>query len=107
MLLIAWAMLMVNLAPPLAAIALIPKSGWWPVERARISEQTHEERAVAINRLFVANSTELWPTHFTAELLPGSSCVTSNATLNESCPAGGYSIISETMPNWNALSLET
>ncbi|KAI9774116.1 MAG: hypothetical protein M1840_005209 [Geoglossum simile] len=104
---ILWALVTVNVGPPMTAIAVIPKLGWWGVGEAKILKQSDKEESITIDRLFISNSTELWPNHLTADLIPDESCTTSNATLNETCPAAGYSAISETVPNWNPLSLES
>ncbi|KAI9761273.1 MAG: hypothetical protein M1840_001976 [Geoglossum simile] len=104
---ILWGLVTVNIGPPMAGIAIIPKIGWWGVAEAKILKQSDKEGRTAIDRLFISNSTELWPNHLTADLIPDESCTISNATLNETCPAGGYPAISEAMPNWNPLMSES
>jgi hypothetical protein len=103
--LIVWALLTVNLAHAMAAIAVVPKPGWWDVGKASTQKESKKENTTTLDRIFISNSTELWPAHLTAGLVPDGSCTTSNATFNESCPAGGYPTISETTPNWNAMAM--
>jgi hypothetical protein len=58
---------------------------------------------------YVTNSSELWPPHLTTSQLPDGSgeCLTATAVQNESCPAGGFGLIVETIANFDALLLSS
>lgn len=92
--LIGMSIVLVYFATPMAAILIVPKPSWWSAPLKQTNNTFIDD--------FVANSSELWPVHLTQSFIPDLSCFNSSALLNETCPAGGYSSIAETVPNWQA-----
>jgi len=80
---------------PCTALNFFPLNKPW--NNVLLNMSIQEEEAY-----IVADHTEIYPTHLNLLSLSDSSCLSSDALQNESCPAGGYSTILETLPNWNA-----
>jgi hypothetical protein len=110
--LIALAVFLVNIANPSAAIAILPKSGWWPVPPSILSSGLNY---TSVGAFYITNSTSVWPDEVSASYLPtdepGGDCLSSWAVLEASCPAAGYLPVTEALLNdgfqsngwWNVL----
>jgi hypothetical protein len=117
-LVIALSVFLINIAGPSAAIAVIPKAGWWPVPPnilwSGLSYST-------VDAFYITNTTSIWPEEVSASYLPanepGGDCLSSLAIIEDSCPAAGYFPVTEALLNdafqsngyWNVLlsSLDT
>lgn len=107
------AVFLINIAGPSAAIAVIPKAGWWPVPTDVLWSGLDYN---TIGAFYITNTTSIWPEEVSASYLPTNEptgdCLTSWAIIEESCPAAGYLPVTEALLNdefqsnglWNVLS---
>jgi hypothetical protein len=100
--LILLAVFLMNIAGPSAAIAVIPKLGWWSVPP---SLQWAGFGYNSVGAFYLTNSTPIWPDEVSTSYLPtdepAGDCLSSWAFLEESCPAAGYMLLTEALLNDN------
>jgi hypothetical protein len=109
---ITLAVFLINIAGPSAAIAVIPKPGWWPVPPNILWSGLDYN---TVGAFYIANSTSVWPDEVSTSYLPidepAGDCLSSWAIIEESCPAAGYLPVTEALLNdgfqtnglWNVL----
>ena len=94
------AVFLMNVAAPSAAIAIIPKSGWWPVPSSILWSALNYS---SVGPFYITNSTPIWPDEISVSYLSTDEttgdCLSSFGILEESCPAAGYLPISKALLN--------
>lgn len=110
--LITLAVFLINIAGPSAAIAVIPKAGWWPVPPSILWAGSDYN---SVGAFYITNRTSIWPDEVSVSYLPtdepAGDCLSSWAIIEESCPAAGYLPVTEALSNgdfqtnglWNVL----
>ncbi|CZR67608.1 uncharacterized protein PAC_17507 [Phialocephala subalpina] len=100
--LITLAVFLINIAGPSAAIAVLPKAGWWPVPPGILWAGSGYN---TVGAFYITNSTSVWPTEVSISYLPtdepAGDCLSSWAIIEESCPAAGYLPVTEALLNDN------
>jgi hypothetical protein len=100
--LITLAVFIINISGPSAAIAVLPKAGWWPVPESMVYAGSGYN---TVGSFYITNSTPIWPGEVSASYLPenepNGDCLSSWAIIEESCPAAGYLPVAEALVNPN------